>query len=108
MRGAKATKINLTIKREAVADLLEFTLVRDVIRVQSVRSRSLEPGYGYVRLAQFQERSDRDVQKMLVKMCADKGGIKGVELDLRKTTGSCVSQAVRRTAMVLCLCMVVN
>ena len=41
MRGLKGTKINLTIKREGVADLLDVTMVRDVIRVQSVRSRSL-------------------------------------------------------------------
>src|SRR5918995_2496857 len=53
MRGVKGSKINLTIKREGVTDLVEFTLVRDIIRVQSVRSRSLEPGYVYVRLAQF-------------------------------------------------------
>ena len=101
MRGAKGTKINLTIKREAVADLLEFTLVRDVIRVQSVRSRSLEPGYGYVRLAQFQERSDRDLQKMLEKMAAEKGGIKGLVLDLRNNPGGLLTQAVRISDMFL-------
>jgi carboxyl-terminal processing protease len=101
MRGAKGTKINLTIKREAVADLLEFTLVRDVIRVQSVRSRNLEPGYGYVRLAQFQERSDRDLQRMLEKMAAEKGGIKGLVLDLRNNPGGLLTQAVRISDMFL-------
>src|SRR5215510_1276094 len=65
MRGPKGTKINLSIKREGVPELIDFTLVRDTIRVQSVRSRNLEEGYGYIRLAQFQERSDRDVQKAL-------------------------------------------
>jgi carboxyl-terminal processing protease len=57
MRGLKGTKINLTIRREGSPDLIDFSLVRDIIRVRSVRSRSLEPGYGYIRLAQFQERS---------------------------------------------------
>jgi carboxyl-terminal processing protease len=101
MRGAKGTKINLTIKRESVADLLEFTLVRDVIRVQSVRTRNLEPGYGYIRLAQFQERSDRDLQRTLEKMAAEKGGIKGLVLDLRNNPGGLLTQAVRVSDMFL-------
>src|SRR5262249_53962617 len=74
MRGPKGTKINLSIKRDGVPELIDFTLTRDTIRVQSVRSRVLEPGYGYIRLAQFQERSDRDVQKSLEKLAAEKGG----------------------------------
>jgi carboxyl-terminal processing protease len=95
MRGVKGTKINLTIKREGVTDLVEYTLVRDIIRVQSVRSRSLEPGYGYVRLAQFQERSDRDLQRALEKLAAEKPGIKGLVLDLRNNPGGLLTQAVR-------------
>ena len=101
MRGLKGTKINLTIKREGVADLMDFTLVRDVIRVQSVRSRTLEPGYGYIRLAQFQERSDRDMQRALEKMAADKGGLKGLVLDLRNNPGGLLTQAVRVSDMFL-------
>jgi len=95
MRGLKGTKINLTIKREGNTDLMEFTLMRDVIRVQSVRSRNLEPGYGYIRLAQFQERSDRDLQRALEKMAAEKGGINGLVLDLRNNPGGLLTQAVR-------------
>jgi carboxyl-terminal processing protease len=95
MRGLKGTKINLTIKREGVTDLVEYTLVRDIIRVQSVRSRSLEPGYVYVRLAQFQERSDRDLQRALEKLAAEKSGIKGLVLDLRNNPGGLLTQAVR-------------
>ncbi len=95
MRGLKGTKINLTIRREGANDLLDFSLVRDIIRVQSVRSRTLEPGYGYVRLAQFQERSDRDLQRALEKMVAEKGGIKGLVLDLRNNPGGLLTQAVR-------------
>jgi carboxyl-terminal processing protease len=95
MRGLKGTKINLTIKREGVADLVEFSLVRDIIRVQSVRSRNLEPGYGYIRLAQFQERSDRDLQRALEKFAAEKSGIKGLVLDLRNNPGGLLTQAVR-------------
>jgi carboxyl-terminal processing protease len=101
MRGVKGTKINLTIKREGVADLMDFTLVRDVIRVQSVRSRTLEPGYGYIRLAQFQERSDRDMQRALEKIAAEKNGIKGLVLDLRNNPGGLLTQAVRVSDMFL-------
>ena len=101
MRGLKGTKINLTIKREGVADLLDVTMVRDVIRVQSVRSRTLEPGYGYIRLAQFQERSDRDMQRALEKLAAEKGGIKGLVLDLRNNPGGLLTQAVRVSDMFL-------
>ena len=95
MRGPKGTKINLSIKREGVPELIDFTLMRDTIRVQSVRSRVLESGYGYIRLAQFQERSDRDVQKALEKLAAEKGGIKGLVLDLRNNPGGLLTQAVR-------------
>ncbi|MGE5215700.1 MAG: S41 family peptidase [Chloroflexota bacterium] len=101
MRGPKGTKINLTIKREGTPDLIDFTLVRDVIRVQSVRSRELEPGYGYIRLAQFQERSDRDMQKALEKLAAEKNGIKGLVLDLRNNPGGLLTQAVRISDMFL-------
>lgn len=95
MRGVKGTKINLTIRREGSPDLLEFSLVRDIIRVQSVRSRTLESGYGYIRLAQFQERSDRDLQRALEKMVTEKNGIKGLVLDLRNNPGGLLTQAVR-------------
>jgi len=101
MRGLKGTKINLTIRREGANDLLDVSLVRDVIRVQSVRSRSLEPGYGYVRLAQFQERSDRDLQRALEKLVAEKGGMKGLVLDLRNNPGGLLTQAVRVTDLFL-------
>ena len=95
MRGLKGTKINLTIRREGAPDLIEFSLVRDIIRVQSVRSRSLEPGYAYIRLAQFQERSDRDLQRALEKLASEKSGIKGLVLDLRNNPGGLLTQAVR-------------
>lgn len=95
MRGPKGSKITISIRREGVPEMLDFTLVRDTIRIQSVRSRFLEEGYGYIRLAQFQERSDRDLQKALEKLSAEKGGIKGLVLDLRNNPGGLLNQAVR-------------
>ncbi len=95
MRGPKGTKLNLSVKREGVTDLLDFSIVRDTIRVQSVRSRLLEEGYVYVRLAQFQERSDRDLQRALEKLASEKEGIRGLVLDLRNNPGGLLTQAVR-------------
>lgn len=101
MRGPKGTKINLSIKREGISELINLTLTRDTIRVQSVRNRTLEPGYGYIRLAQFQERSDRDLQRSLEKLAAEKGGLKGLVLDLRNNPGGLLTQAVRVTDLFL-------
>jgi carboxyl-terminal processing protease len=101
MRGNKGTKITISIKREGIAELLNFNLMRDIIRVQSVRSRVLEEGYGYVRLAQFQERTDRDLQKALEKFKEEKGGLKGLVLDLRNNPGGLLTQAVRVADMFL-------
>jgi len=95
MRGPKGSKLNLSVKREGVTDLLDFSIVRDTIRVQSVRSRLLEEGYVYVRLAQFQERSDRDLQRALEKLASEKAGIRGLVLDLRNNPGGLLTQAVR-------------
>ena len=101
MRGNKGTKITISVKREGIAELLNFNLVRDTIRVQSVRSRVLEEGYGYVRLAQFQERTDRDLQKSLETLSKEKGGLKGLVLDLRNNPGGLLTQAVRVSDMFL-------
>jgi carboxyl-terminal processing protease len=95
MRGAKGTKLTITVKREGVSEFLTFILVRDTIRVQSVRSRTLEEGYGYIRVAQFQERTDRDLQRALEKLSSEKGGMKGLVLDLRNNPGGLLTQAVR-------------
>jgi carboxyl-terminal processing protease len=95
LRGPRGSKVTISIRREGVADLLSFSIVRDIIRVQSVRSRVLEAGYVYVRLAQFQERSDRDLLRALEKLKAEKDGLKGLVLDLRNNPGGLLTQAVR-------------
>ncbi len=101
MRGPKGSKITISVKREEVADLLKFTIIRDTIRIKSVRSRTLEEGYVYVRIAQFQERTDRDLQKVIEKLESEKGGIKGLVLDLRNNPGGLLVQAVRVTDVFL-------
>lgn len=95
LRGVKGTKVTISIKRENSPEILTFSIERDTIRVQSVRSRSLEEGYAYLRIAQFQERTDRDVLRALEKLNGEKAGLKGLVLDLRNNPGGLLTQAVR-------------
>jgi len=94
MRGQKDTKVTLTIRRESRPDLFDITLVREVIKIQSVKSKVLEKGYGYIRLTQFQERTDDDLERALKKLDKE-GGIQGIVLDLRNNPGGLLTQAVK-------------
>lgn len=97
MRGTKGSKVVLTIMREGFERPKEFTLIRDIIQVKSVKSRMLENGYGYVRIAQFQERSDEDMAKALKTLVEENKGkpLSGLVLDLRNDPGGLLDQAVR-------------
>jgi len=95
MRGLKGSKINISVRRKGVPRLLDFAIVRDIIRVRSVRDRTLEEGFAYIRIAQFQERTKRDLQKALEKLSSDNGEILGLVLDLRNNPGGLLTQAVR-------------
>lgn len=96
MRGQKGTKVTLTIMREGFERPKEFSLMRDIIQVKSVRSRMLDNGYGYVRIAQFQEKTDDDLSKALQSLQEDgKKPLSGLVLDLRNDPGGLLDQAVR-------------
>jgi len=101
MRGQKGSKINISVRRKGVMNLIDFTIVRDTIRIRSVRDRTLEDGYAYIRIAQFQERTNRDLLKSLKKLKAKKGGILGLVLDLRNNPGGLLTQAVRTSDLFL-------
>ena len=95
MRGAPGTKITITIMRPSFEKPQEFTLEREVIKVQSVKTKTLDKGFGYVRLVQFQERSSEDLAKALEKLREDNGGsLQGLVLDLRNNPGGLLDQAV--------------
>ena len=96
MRGAPGTDIVLTIVREGVDRPLRITITRDVIRVTSVRSRSLEPGYGYVRISQFQLRTGESLREEVGKLRESVGDddLKGLVLDLRNNPGGVLNAAV--------------
>jgi len=93
MRGPKGSKITLTIGRPGESQPFSVTLVRDTIKVASVRERWLEPGYGYIRIAQFQLATGQDVDKALHKLMAS-GELKGLVLDLRNNPGGVLSASV--------------
>ena len=96
MRGQKGTKVILTIMREGFDKPQEFPLMRDVIQVKSVRSRLMEDGYAYIRIAQFQEKTDEDLARFLKSLKEEnKGELKGLVLDMRNDPGGLLDQAVR-------------
>jgi len=93
MRGKRGTDITLTIMREGVDSPQRYTITRDVIRVQSVRSEMLEPGFGYVRITNFQARTARDLVRA-VEGLKEKGPLQGLVLDLRNNPGGVLNGAV--------------
>ena len=100
MRGKPKTPIVLTIARKGEAQPLEVRLMRDVIRVVSVRSRTVEPGYVFVRISQFQERTVEDLVKHLNDRFRE-GPVKGLVLDLRNDPGGLLHSAVGVSAAFL-------
>ena len=96
MRGKPGTDIVLTIVREGVDRPIRITITRDIIHVTSVRSRRLEPGYGYVRISQFQLRTGESLREEVGKLREEAGddGLKGLVLDLRNNPGGVLNAAV--------------
>jgi carboxyl-terminal processing protease len=106
MRGKPKTSITLTLSRKGEAMPIIVTIVRDVIRVQSVRSKYVEPGYAYLRITQFQEHTVASVvshlNKLLAQSEADRSKpIKGIVLDLRNDPGGLLHAAVGVSAAFL-------
>src|ERR687891_1628484 len=94
MRGKPNTTITLTISRKGESAPVVVTLTRAIIRVQSVKSKVIEPGYGWVRVSQFQEATAEHLVKHLGQMFKDNPGLKGLVLDLRNDPGGLLHGAV--------------
>ncbi len=94
MRGDPGTDIKLVVIREGADKPLPFTVTRDIISVKSVKSRILEPDYGYVRISNFQSKTARDLVSEISKLKKDnKQELKGLVLDLRNNPGGVLSAA---------------
>jgi len=96
MRGPKGTEITIRILREGFERPEPFTISRDVVKVASVEGRMLEDGYAYVRVRSFQERTARDLGRVLGELREENGGqFDGFVLDLRDNPGGLLDQAVK-------------
>jgi carboxyl-terminal processing protease len=100
MRGKKGSPVSLAVIRPGAKGWREprvYNLMREIIKIDNVVARTLEPGYGYVRLKQFSENSDRDMESALDKLEKESPGghLRGLVLDLRNNPGGLLDQAVR-------------
>jgi len=96
MRGKPGSKILLTVIREGESKPLKFNVERDIIQLRTVKERVLEPGYGYLRITQFQGNTDKSVYKGLNTLVKENHGqLKGLVLDLRNNPGGVLPVAVK-------------
>ena len=95
MRGEPGTDITLTVLREGVEQPFEVEITRAIIRVRSVKSRMLDPGFGYLRITQFSSQTGKTLAAEFDKLKREnKGQLKGLVLDLRNNPGGVLNAAV--------------
>ena len=95
MRGGKGTPVTLTIVRGENARPLVFNLVRDIIKLKSLKSKLLDSGYGYIRISQFQERTGSEFKEALNELHVKSDGrLKGLVIDLRYNPGGLINSCV--------------
>jgi carboxyl-terminal processing protease len=93
LRGKPGTDVNVTILRETEKKLLDFTITRDIIKIESIRkSEFVEQGIGYIRISEFQEKTGADLEKSVKEL--EKNDLKGLILDLRNNPGGLLDAAV--------------
>ncbi|UCH17556.1 MAG: S41 family peptidase [Burkholderiales bacterium] len=101
MRGEPNTKVVLTVFRKAESRSFPVTIVREEIRVQSVRAKMVEPGYAWVRLSQFQDRTVDDFVRRVDELYKKDPNLKGLVLDLRNDPGGLLEASVAISAAFL-------
>lgn len=95
LRGKPGSDVSLSIMREGLTKPIEVSMKREIIRVASVSGRLVEPGYAYLRIAQFQAETGTELRDRIAALLKENGGpLKGAVLDLRSNPGGLVSAAV--------------
>jgi len=94
MRGPVGSSIKITVKRRNVKKALIFNITREIIQVQSVKSKLVDNNIGYIRLTSFNENSSEQIKKKIKKLNQNKD-LKGYILDLRNNPGGLLSQAIK-------------
>ena len=98
MRGKPGTDIELTVVREGEDKPLSFVVTRDIIKVKSVKNRLLDPGYGYIRISNFQSRTAPQLLEAINSLKEEnKADLKGLVLDLRNNPGGVLNAAAEVT-----------
>jgi carboxyl-terminal processing protease len=92
MRGPKGTKVTLTIQREGATEPMVFVLTREIIKIESVRSKMLDGNIGFIRVTQFQDQTAKDVSAALRKLREQK--MQSLILDIRNNPGGLLTSAV--------------
>lgn len=96
MRGKRGTSLTIHVWREGFEEPRPFEITRDVVKIVSVDGRMLEPGYGYVRVRAFQERTALDLREELARLHKETPeGFRGLVIDLRDNPGGLLDQAVK-------------
>ncbi len=95
MRGPRHKSVRITVVREGEPDALKFSLKRDMIPMKSVRSATLKPGYGYLRVSNFRMSTLDDIKTHLTRLESENSGLKGLIMDLRDNPGGLLDQAVK-------------
>ena len=108
LRGLKGTPVTVSIHRQGWTDLKEFTIIRDVIPLHSVKTKILEPGYVYLRITTFQGKTAQEAKEAMEKLVATEKDIKGLVLDVRNNPGGLLEQSVKVSDLFLDKGMIVS
>ncbi|MCH9643573.1 MAG: S41 family peptidase [Gammaproteobacteria bacterium] len=96
IKGKRGTKVTLTILRKDANKPLDVTLTRDVVKIKTIKSKTLENGYGYVRLTLFQGPVEKSLRAAIETLKHDNGGkLKGLVLDLRNNPGGLLGASAK-------------
>jgi carboxyl-terminal processing protease len=101
MRGDPQTKVVLTVFRKSESRTFPVTIIREEIRMQSVRAKMIDPGYGWLRVSQFQERTVEDFVRKVEDLYKQDPNLKGLVLDLRNDPGGLLDGAIALSAAFL-------